>query len=387
MEYEDQNVLIPRQSLNFDQTQWQSNNYGLSDREPFLNSQIERSVNDKLELVLVTAEGEPIRQRVDVTRGQVLRLADRYRESITNLRQPQAFMGPSQQLYSLLIEPIEAAIQEKGLTNLTFLMNAGLRSLPMAALYDGEQFLVEKYSVGLMPSISLSDNRYVDVKNMKVLAMGAETFPDQNPLPAVPIELDTIANRLWTGSTQLLNQDFNLENFNEARENKPFGILHLATHGEFKSGKPSNSYIQFGDEKLTLDQLPGLSLNDPPIELMVLSACRTALGDEEAELGFAGLAVMAGVKSAIGSLWYVSDEGTLALMSNFYNNLLTAPIKAEALRNAQQQMINGETKLVDGQLMTSSGIIPLPDSLSQLSDRTFSHPYYWSAFTMIGNPW
>jgi CHAT domain-containing protein len=119
----------------------------------------------------------------------------------------------------------------------------------------------------------------------------------------------------------------------------------------------------------------------------VLSACRTAVGDEQAELGFAGLAVLAGVKSAIGSLWYVSDEGTLGLMATFYEELKKTPIKAEALRKAQLAMLRGETRLSGGQLITTVGNFPLPPELVQLGNKNLSHPYYWSAFTMIGNPW
>ncbi|NES80933.1 MAG: CHAT domain-containing protein [Moorea sp. SIO2B7] len=120
---------------------------------------------------------------------------------------------------------------------------------------------------------------------------------------------------------------------------------------------------------------------------MVLSACRTALGDEEAELGFAGLAIAAGVKSTLGSLWYVSDEGTLALMTRFYEELKQAPVKAEALRQAQLAMLRGEVRTTNGQILTRNGNINLPPNLANLGGAQLSHPYYWSAFTLIGNPW
>jgi CHAT domain-containing protein len=141
------------------------------------------------------------------------------------------------------------------------------------------------------------------------------------------------------------------------------------------------------DTKLRLDQLRQLGWNNPPVELLVLSACRTALGDEQAELGFAGFAVLAGVKSALASLWYVSDQGTLGLMTEFYEQLNNAPIKAEALRQAQLAMIRGEVRLEDGQLRTPKADIPLPPELLSLGNQKLAHPYYWSAFTMIGNPW
>jgi len=119
-----------------------------------------------------------------------------------------------------------------------------------------------------------------------------------------------------------------------------------------------------------------------------LSACRTALGDREAELGFAGLAAQAGVKSVLGSVWNISDEGTLALMTAFYQQLKQAPMKAQALQQAQLAMLKGEVRLQGGELRTTTGEkLPLPPQLAKLEDRDFSHPNYWSGFTMIGSPW
>ena len=123
--------------------------------------------------------------------------------------------------------------------------------------------------------------------------------------------------------------------------------------------------------------------------MLVLSACRTALGDKEAELGFAGLAVQTGVKTAVASLWYVSDAATAALMSEFYATLNHAPFKAAALQQAQTAMIRGQVYLDGNQLRGLPGIatLPLPSDSLTTSDRQLSHPYYWAAFTMIGNPW
>ncbi|MEQ8753950.1 MAG: CHAT domain-containing protein [Coleofasciculus sp. G1-WW12-02] len=299
---------------------------------------------------------------------------------------PRPYLPLAQQLYQWLVAPVESELNTQEINTIAFLVDSGLRSLPMAILHDGNGFLLERYNINLMPSISLTDTRYVDVRNLEVLAMGASEFTDQNPLPAVPVELSTITEKLWSGES-FLNSAFTLDNLKAVRNRTPFGILHLATHGEFKSGKPENSYIQFWDTKLSLDQIRELGLSNPPVELMVLSACRTALGDEEAELGFTGLAVQAGVKSALGSLWYVSDEGTLGLMTTFYSQLKQVPIKAEALRQAQLAMIRGEVRLENGQLVTPDGTILLPPQLADLPDKELTHPYYWSAFTLVGSPW
>jgi filamentous hemagglutinin family protein len=345
--------------------------------------------NDQLQLVVVTPTGEPIFMPIPgATRANVLAEAQKLRRAITNpiTRSTNRYLAPAQQLYQWIIAPIEDQLQTQGIQNLSFIMDGGLRSIPLLALHDGEQFLIEKYSAGLMPSISLTDTRYRDINDFQVLAMGASEFTDANPLKAVPVELATITQKLWQGES-FLNQDFTLENLKQERQLQPFGIIHLATHGEFKSGHPENSYIQLWDTKLRLDQLRELKLYEPPVELLVLSACRTAVGDEDAELGFAGLAVQAGVKSALGSLWYVSDEATLGLMTEFYRQLETAPIKSEALRQAQVLMIRGEVRLEDGKLLGSGESITLPPELAEIGDKDLSHPYFWSAFTMIGSPW
>ncbi|MEQ8960705.1 MAG: CHAT domain-containing protein, partial [Coleofasciculus sp. C2-GNP5-27] len=342
---------------------------------------------DQLELIIVTAEGKPIRRSVPgATREKVLNTTQQLRRAVTSIAIPRPYLPLSQQLYQWLVAPVEAELKTHDINTIAFLVDSGLRSLPMAVLHDGNEFILEKYNINLMPSISLTDTRYVDVRNLDVLAMGAAEFTDQSPLPAVPVELSTITDKLWQGQS-FLNSTFTPEKLKSVRNETPFGILHLATHGEFKSGKPENSYIQFWQTKLSLDQIRELELNNPPVELMVLSACRTALGNEEAELGFTGLAVQAGVKSALGSLWYVSDEGTLGLMTTFYSLLKEVPIKAEALRQAQLAMIRGEVRLENGQLVTPNQTIALPPQLADLPDRELTHPYYWSAFTLVGSPW
>jgi CHAT domain-containing protein len=350
----------------------------------------ENPENDQLELVLITPGEEPVRKRVlGATRSQVLEVANQFRQEVTNpiRTRTTSYLPYAQQLYDWMIAPLESELEAEGIENLSFVLGAGLRSLPIAALHDGEGFLIERYSVGLMPSLSLVDTRYRNIQDNQVLAMGAAEFQDQFPLPAVPFEVEEIANEIWEGEA-FLNQEFTLANLLAQRRETPFGIVHLATHGEFRSGELSNSYIQFWDQRLQLDQLQQMNLNEPPVNLLVLSACRMALGDTDAELGFAGLAVQAGVQTALASLWYVSDAGTLALMTEFYRALEENPTKAEALRTAQLAMIQGEVELTEDSLM-SRGVsaIALPADLLKGDTPNLAHPYYWSAFTLIGSPW
>ncbi|MEG4234487.1 CHAT domain-containing protein [Microcoleus sp. Pol11C3] len=349
-----------------------------------------------LELVLVTANAQPQRVLIPATtRWQVLQLADALQSEITNPRKrgSLSYLDTAQKLYRWLIAPVAAELTALKIDNLIVIPAAGLRSVPFAALHDGKGFLVEKYSISVMPSLSLTDIAYDNIADDEILAMGASVFEDKAPLPAVPVELESIAPP--DRGKSFLNQDFTLRNLQDQRANRPFGIIHLATHSEFQPGEPKNSYIQLWDTKLRLDQMRQLRWNEPPVHLLVLSACSTALGDEEAELGFAGLAVASGAKSALASLWEVSDEGTLGLMTEFYRQL-RAPrrggnlmIKAEALRRAQLEMLQGRVRIQDGMLRVEglSMSLNLPPEIAARGDRLLSHPYYWAAFTMIGNPW
>ncbi|MGB3403135.1 MAG: CHAT domain-containing protein [Microcoleaceae cyanobacterium] len=346
---------------------------------------------NQLEIRLLLPNGQPVFKRINVDKKELLKVARTFTNQIRlprNLEETD-YLVTGKQLYDWLIAPIETELITQDIKTLIFSMDSGLRTIPIAALYDGEQFLVEKYSLGLIPSLSLTDTSYVNLKQSKVLAMGASNFsdPSQPPLPAVPLELNLIVeeNR-WPGQL-FLNEEFTVKNLKNQRHQQHYEIIHLATHGEFLSGGAEQSYIQFWDQKLGLHELRNLKLNQPPVELLVLSACTTAVGDEKAELGFAGLAVQAGVKSALASLWYVSDAGTLGLMTTFYQALLNAPIKAEALRQAQLAMLKGEVRLDNGQLVHNNTPIELPREIAQRGDVNLSHPFYWAGFTMIGSPW
>ncbi|MEH2065886.1 MAG: CHAT domain-containing protein [Nostoc sp.] len=345
--------------------------------------------SDQLEIVVVTGKGDPIRKRIpETTRAKVLQVAQEFRDQIVSPqnRRRTGYLRSSQQLYRWIIAPLEADLQTKGINNLVFLPDIGLRSTPMAALHDGKRFLVEKYSIGLMPSLSLTNTLYKDIRKSQVLALGvSQSTQGQEPLPAVPLELSRLVSKLWQGKL-LLDKQATLENLKTIRRQQPFGIIHMATHADFATGALSNSYIQLWEDKLRLNQLRQLRLNEPQVEMLVLSACRTALGDEESELGFAGLAVLAGVKTTVATLWSVNDAGTAALMTKFYENLKTAPIKAEALRQAQVAMAKGQIYVKDGQVQGLGvvGNLPLP---ADSADESLMHPYYWAGFTMVGNPW
>lgn len=349
------------------------------------------STPESLNLFLITAKNKPLALKVEeADRQSLLKVIQEFRGQITNRSaiavRPKAYLPSAQQLYTWMIKPIESQLERENIDTLLLCIGENLRSIPLAALHDGREFLVEKYNLALIPAFKLIDTNYVNLKNAKVLAMGASKFSNQNPLPGVEIELSTIVPQIWQG-VSILNQGFTVNNLEAQRQKENFQIIHLATHAEFKPGLPSESYIQFSDSQLSLDRIKALNLNQPKVDLLVLSACKTALGDTNAEMGFAGFAIQAGVRSALASLWYVSDTGTVALMSEFYHRLKTAPIRAEALRQAQIAMLRGRVRLQGRELRVSRGELFLPQALAEVKEENFSHPYYWSAFTMIGNPW
>ncbi|WJI24617.1 CHAT domain-containing protein [Thermosynechococcus sp. B0] len=363
---------------------------------------------EQLDIFIITPEGEPIYQPLRVPQEAVRRVIAAFNREVRDPTKTnsESYLPFAQQLYQWIMGGIDAELQNRGINTLVFALDQGLRSVPIAALHTGSnlisstvsdspigrngQFLVERYNLGLIPSINLVDTRYQPLQNASVLAMGASQFTKQSPLPAVPIELQTITQLVGRGQV-FLNEAFTVSNLETQRRRSLYPILHLATHGEFNAGKPQNSYIQFWDSQLSMAQVRQLRLFQPPTELMTLSACRTAVGDTNAELGFAGLSLQAGVKSSVASLWYVSDEGTLALMTAFYGQLRIAPIKAEALRQAQLALIHQQVVIEENHLR-SAGVqgglsIPLPPEVQTGGGRQLSHPYFWAGFTMIGSPW
>ncbi|MBD2158193.1 MULTISPECIES: CHAT domain-containing protein [unclassified Leptolyngbya] len=345
------------------------------------------SIPEQLEIILLLPSGQLRHHRVTEASAEVLTTTTRnLRMGLVNINTSTSeYLPPAQQLYRWIIEPLKPVLEEQGITNLIFCLGGKLRSVPMAALHDGQQFLIEQYSIGIIPAFNLLDRRPSQLSEAQVLAMGASEFQNQEPLPAVPVELAAI-RQLWPGEVRL-NQQFTVENLRQQRSRQPFSLIHLATHADFAPGSVQNSYIQFWDRRLWLDQLRDMNLQAPPVELLVLSACRTALGDTNAELGFAGLAVQSGAKAALASLWKVSDSGTVALMTGFYQNLKTAPTKGEALRQTQLALLQGRLNLDNPVIQQVLRNVPHPSEVVDMATTRLSHPYYWSGFTMIGNPW
>ena len=342
--------------------------------------------DDFLQLMLIT----PKRQFVieQIRGGNKAALSQKIQEleiAISN-KQSLAYLPPARLIYRWLLLPLEPYLEAEQIDTLLFCTGATLRSLPFAALHDGEQFVVEKYNIARIPAFNLTNTEYRVKSLRQVLAAGATEFTELPALPGIAVELNTIVPNIWQGS-KLIDGDFTVDNLRQTHKSGNFDIVHIASHSEFNAGSPEESFIQFSDRKLSLAQITDLELDAPLVDLLVLSSCETALGNEDAEFGFAGLAMQAGVKSALASLWGVDDTGTTVLMSEFYQKLRSTPIKSLALRQAQIAMLDREVFVEDSQLRGSDVAIDLPAKVSLNESGDFQHPYYWAGFTIIGNPW
>ena len=343
---------------------------------------------DQLYLLLITPGKEPIIKSVrGADRQTLFKTIDLFYETLYSSLETTstAYLSPAKQLHQWLIAPLEPYLQAENIDTLILCSGPSLRSFPFAALHDGERFLVEKYSTARIPAFNLTNisDKVTEIGRPQVLAMGASEFTNQPPLPGVEVELSTITPNTLSG-VAMLNREFTVENL-KTQYQRGFEIVHLATHAEFNPGSSRDSYIQFSDTRLSLDQIDDLGLDSPAVDLLVLSACQTAVGDREAEFGFAGLALQAGVESALASLWAIDDAGTVALMSEFYQNLKSSATKAEALRQAQIAMIQKQIIIEGDRLRSSRGAVSLPPKLAN-TKQDLSHPFYWAGFSLIGNP-
>ena len=277
-------------------------------------------------------------------------------------RTTREYFPHARQLYEWLIRPLETDLAPLRIETLVFVPDGPLRTIPMAALHDGRQFLVEKYALAVTPGLNLTDPRPVNRRDMKVLAVGVtEAIQGFPALPNVTVELEVLRNLFK--STTLVNQQFVVARLEKELKEEPFTIVHVASHGHF-GGDVKDTFLLAFDDKLTMDRLNDLigvfKFRDDPLDLLTLSACDTAAGDDRAALGLAGVAVKAGARSALATLWDINDRVSADLVAAFYRELKesSSVSRATALRHAQ-------TKI--------------------LTDPRYEHPGFWSPFLLINN--
>lgn len=303
---------------------------------------------------------------IDIEQPQVDKVISELRRNLVNPTASKAIKTQAQQVYNWLIKPVESELAASGVKTLVFVPDGLLRNLPLGALYDGKQYLIEKYAIALSVGLQLLDPKPLERGKLTALTAGLTQpppdFPNFSPLPAIKAEVDLIASA-GVDITSLLDQQFTREALEQKVNNVSFNVIHLATHGQFSS-RAENTFILASDGPINVIQFDTLlrgreQIRPNAVELLVLSACQTAAGDNRAALGLAGAAVRAGARSTVASLWQIDDESTAMLVGEFYKQLKTSnTTKAEALRRAQLKLLN---------------------------HPNYKAPSYWSAYVMIGN--
>ena len=316
-------------------------------------------LEDRIEL-LVTLPSGLQRFVVPIGEARLTREVRQFRHMLER-RTTRQYLRHARQLHDWLIRPLEGELAAAKIDTLVFVPDGPLRTIPMAALHDGRQFLVAKYALAITPGLKLTDPRPLDRKHPRILAVGVtESVQGFAPLPEVGTEIANV--REVFGGTTLLNAQFSVANLERELKTGTYSILHVASHGEF-GGDVDKTFLLAFDGKLTmdrLDQLIGvLKYRDEPLELLTLSACDTAEGDDRAALGLAGVAVKAGARSAVATLWSVNDEASAGLITDFYRELKNPSVsRGVALQRAQVKL---------------------------LSDPRYEHPGFWSPFLLINN--
>ena len=325
-------------------------------------------LDNRIEVILSLPGSRALHYSATLQPGELEEISDRLQQALyqdpirRGIFSTQTLLPLSQKLYNWLLRPAEADLAKSGVKTLVFVPDGILRNLPMAVLHDGQQYLIEKYSIALNPGLQLLHPKSLQGKRLKALTAGLTegrlNFP---PLENVTVELNEIQATL--PSEILLDQDFTTTTLQERLATADFPIIHLATHGQFSS-KAENTFILAWDRAINVIELDEIlqsrtTTTQIGIDLFVLSACQTATGDNRATLGLAGVAVKAGANSTLATLWSVSDRATASFMSQFYRELTQTNLtRSEALRHTQRTF---------------------------LEKPEFQHPFFWAPYTLVGN--
>ena len=313
--------------------------------------------------VILSLPGQPLHYyQTQISQKEVETIITQTRQVVTSVLFSKERLRSPQQIYNWLIRPAEPQLTASKIKTLVFVLDGSLRNIPMAALHDGNRYLIETYNLALSPSLQLLDPKPLERQDLKALMAGlTQARQGFSPLENVAKEFEEIELELPTEI--LLDQSFTIEAFRNKLKSSYYPIVHIATHGQFSS-KAEDTFVLTWDSRINVKQFdqilrPVNQGKERAIELLVLSACQTAKGDKRAALGLAGVAVRAGANSTLATLWNVSDAATAELMSLFYQELRNTTMnKAEALRKAQ---------------------------LVLLQNPQYQNPFYWAPFVLVGN--
>ncbi|BAZ22093.1 hypothetical protein NIES4073_29740 [Kalymmatonema gypsitolerans NIES-4073] len=324
-------------------------------------------LKDQLQVIVKVPKQPLAHYSVNKSQTEVEDILGQLQQYLTEPDRLEEVQSLSGQVYSWLIQPIESELQRSNVNTLVFVLDGALRSVPMAALYDGQQYLIEKYAVALNLGLQLQKPKPLAQEKLQVLAGGLvqppvkfQRFP---PLPEIKSEFNLIA-KAGVSTTKLLDKDFTSKALFGKINSIPFNVVHLATHGQFSS-RSEDTFVLATDGPINVTDFDLLlrrrdETRPEAVELLVLSACQTAAGDNRATLGLAGVAVRAGARTTLASLWNVGDRSTAILIGEFYRELARSKVtKAEALRRAQVTLLQ--------------------------KYPNYSRPAYWAAYVLVGN--
>jgi len=317
---------------------------------------------EKRLIVLVNIDGEIYPFSTEVESAEFNDTVINFR-ILLQTRPHNGFLKAGWKIYDWLFKPLESLLAAEKIDTIVIVPDGKLRMIPFSTIHDRKGFLIERFAFATTPGLSLVDPQPMDWKNNQILLAGlSDAVQDYPPLPNVSNELAAIQKITGKGDT-ILNSEYSIAAFTDKMQQKSYSVIHLATHGEF-SADPDHTYLLTHDEKMKMDKLSSIiglgKFREHPVELLTLSACRTAVGDDKSALGLAGVAIKAGAKSAVATLWFVDDEATSITMKNFYKQMVAdnGLSKAKSLQKAQNML---------------------------LSNPRYWHPSYWGPFLLIGN--
>ncbi|AFZ34186.1 Tetratricopeptide TPR_1 repeat-containing protein [Stanieria cyanosphaera PCC 7437] len=318
-------------------------------------------LRDRLEVIVSIPQQPLYHYSTKISQPKLEAVIETMRQTIV-IRSRRDFYFPAQQLYNWLIRPALPQLIKYQIKTIVFVPDGTLRNIPMSALYDGKKYLVEQYDVALTPGLQLLAPRPLQQIKLKTLAAGlTQQRQGFAALEYVNLELTQIEKQIKT--VVLLNEKFTAKTLQQQIKFSNYPVVHIATHGQFSSTL-DETFLLAWDTRINIGKLDQILQTRSPsqqqaIELLVLSACETAIGDKWAALGLAGMAVRAGARSTLATLWAVNDRSSAELMSQFYQELAKKDItKAKAIRQAQLALIN---------------------------NPAYKHPFYWSPYILVGN--
>jgi CHAT domain-containing protein len=354
----------------------------------------------QLNAILLTANGEPLSFSQLLPAAQLKSTVRAFQRQVSRQewRDPTAAAGPAARLASWLLQPLAAALRASDANALLLAVDRGLQAIPFGALPFGDQPLAERYALSVTPSLGLLDlDAERRVEGGLLLAAGASTFLQSlAPLPMVPRELAALAGE--QSAAVLLDEAFTVDALRRQAVQERFRQLHIATHAEFHPGQDEAAVLFTPRENMSLKALrESLRVRSPqrPLDLITLSACHTALGDERSELGFVGMALQAGARSAIGTLWEVEDAASAAFFIQYYRYLRSGLGKDQALQATARAFRNGSVRLV-GDALVGPRVREVGDSkliaIDSLEERRrlaegLQHPHFWAGMVLTGSPW